>query len=75
MNDIDGYLDFLKRNKSILIAIILMAVLTLFNLMVRNGLAAIICLITTVVVAYRGYQTYLNGGDDQDKTDEGSDRF
>ena len=57
------------------IAIILMAVLTLFNLMVNNSLAALICFITTVVVAYRGYQTYLNGPDDQDKTEEGSDQF
>ncbi|MBQ7174517.1 MAG: hypothetical protein IKE56_08445 [Lachnospiraceae bacterium] len=75
MNDLSGYLDYLKRNKSVLIAIILMAVLTLFNLMVNNSLAALICFITTVVVAYRGYQTYLNGPDDQDKTEEGSDQF
>ena len=75
MNDLSGYLDYLKRNKSVLIAIILMAVLTLFNLMVSNSLAALICFITTVVVAYRGYQTYQNGPDDQDKTEEGSDQF
>ncbi len=71
MNDISGYLDYLKRNKSVLIAIILMAVLTLFNLMVQNSLAAMICFITTVVVAHRGYQTYQNGGDDREGTDNG----
>ena len=75
MNDLSGYLDYLKHNKSTLIAIILMAVLTLFNLMVRNSLAALICFITTVVVAYRGYQAYQNGPDDQDGTEDGSDKF
>ena len=55
MSDLNGYLDYLKRNKSILIAIILMALLTLFNLMVGNSTAAMICFITTVVVAHQGY--------------------
>ena len=75
MSDLSGYLDYLKRNKSILIAIILMALLTLFNLMVGNSTAAMICFITTVVVAHQGYLKYQNGPDDEDKTDEGSDRF
>ena len=75
MSDLNGYLDYLKRNKSILIAIILMALLTLFNLMVGNSTAAMICFITTVVVAHQGYLKYQNGPDDEDKTDEGSDRF
>ena len=75
MSDLNGYLDYLKRNKSILIAIILMALLTLFNLMVGNSTAAMICFITTVVVAHQGYLKYQNGPDDEDKTDEGSDQF
>ncbi len=75
MSDLNGYLDYLKRNKSILIAIILMALLTLFNLMVGNSTAAMICFITTVVVAHQGYLKYQNGPDDDDKTDEGSDQF
>ena len=75
MSDLSGYLDYLKRNKSILIAIILMALLTLFNLMVGNSTAAMICFITTVVVAHQGYLKYQNGPDDEDKTDEGSDQF
>ena len=75
MSDLNGYLDYLKRNKSILIAIILMALLTLFNLTVGNSTAAMICFITTVVVAHQGYLKYQNGPDDEDKTDEGSDRF
>ena len=75
MSDLNGYLDYLKRNKSILIAIILMALLTLFNLMVGNSTAAMICFITTVVVAHQGYLKYQNGHDDEDKTDEGSDQF
>ena len=70
MKQLGGYLDYLKRNKSTSAAIILMAALTLYNFFSGNETAFFICLITTVVVAYRGYLNYQSGDESEDENEE-----
>jgi len=74
MKQLGGYLEYLKRKKSTFAAIILMAALTLYNFFSGNETAFFICLITTVVVAYRGYLNYQSGDDNENEEDNTHDQ-